>query len=182
MKINNRGIATSFVLLLFLLIILGVYYFMQPYFDRALEASRKKSFVSTARNYVTGVRNMWVQGDLECQESADRTKFTDTTEIGKGTYFVLINQDAINVPNISDIVTEKYKKSPFGNGEEVHGYVKIVYNGTDPSYSIYLNDSKHFINGIDKSVTSLTVEDIEKNTEDFIDFGSYDWHFCRRPL
>ena len=182
MKLNNKGIATSFILLLLLLIILGVYYFMEPYFNKAVNASRKRSFVSTARNYVTGARNMWVQGDLECQETGDKSLFVNSSEIGNGTYYILINQASINVPNINDIVVEKYKKSPFGNGEEVHGYVKIVYNGSDPVYSIYLYDSKHLINGVDKNVNSLTVDDIEKNKEEFIDFGSYDWHFCRRPM
>ena len=77
MKLNNKGLATSFILLIFLLIILGVYYFMKPYFDKAMEASRKKSFISDARAYVSGARNMWTQGDLECQESGDKSNLLE---------------------------------------------------------------------------------------------------------
>ena len=93
MKLNNKGLATSFILLIFLLIILGVYYFMKPYFDKAMEASRKKSFISDARAYVSGARNMWTQGDLECQESGDKSNFTDTSEIKPGRSNVVLMHD-----------------------------------------------------------------------------------------
>ena len=179
MKLNNKGLATSFILLIFLLIILGVYYFMKPYFDKAMEASRKKSFVSDARAYVSGARNMWTQGDLECQDSGDKANFTDTSEIKPGTYYILINQSSLNVPNITEIVSSKYQTSPFIEGADLHGYIKLSYTGSDPKYSIYLFDGGHYLDGIDKDVNSLTVDDIVYEKLEYVDYGANDWHFCR---
>ena len=179
MKLNNRGLATSFILLIFLLIILGVYYFMKPYFDKAAEASRQKAFITNARAYVSGARNMWTQGDLECQETGDKNSFTITSEIKPGTYYLLINQTSLNVPNIIDIVNSKYQKSPFIAGADLHGYIKIAYSGNDPKYSVYLFDGGHYINGVDKDINSLTVNDIKYEKLEYVDYGNYDWHFCR---
>ena len=179
MKLNNKGLATSFVLLIFLLIVLGAYYFMKPYFNKVAEASKQKAFITNARAYISGARNMWTQGDFECQESGDRSAFTVTSEIRPGTYYVLINQYSINVPNITDIVISKYQKSPFIEGQDLHGYIKINFDGSDPKYSIYMFDSEHYINGIDKDINSLTVKDIVYEKLEYVDYGNYDWHFCR---
>ena len=179
MKLNNKGLATSFILLIFLLIILGVYYFMKPYFDKAAEASRQKAFITDARAYISGARNMWAQGDFECQESGDKTSFTVTSEIRPGTYYVLINQASLNVPNITSIVNSKYQKSPFINSQDLHGFIKIEFTGEDPKYSVYMFDTEHYLNGIDKDINSLTVNDIKYEKLEYVDYGANDWHFCR---
>ena len=150
-KLGRKGF--TLIELLAVITIMGILLLVAiPAVSRTIENSRRDTFATVAKQYITTVRNAVYADELKCG--------TDNKTVGSmpnGTYYFKINtatQPGANAyisTQTADIM-EKAGKSSWGNAD-VNGFVQWVKNDKGSTFSIALVDTgKH-------GIASLTSED-----------------------
>ena len=118
-----------------------------PAVSRTIENSRRDTFATLAKQYITTVRNAVLADELKCGSAgAEKT----VGSMPNGTYYFKINTSGTDyVATQTADIMEKVGKSSWGNAD-VNGYVKWVKTAdgekTKTTYSIALVDTgKHGI-------------------------------------
>lgn len=145
-KLNAKGF--TLIELLAVVTIMGILMLVAiPSVSRAIENSRRDTFASNAKGYVSAVRNAMLTDSIECQTTAGGATYTVASALGDGTYYFPIataNHATVNtwdsyVTSTSDLM-ESGGKSSFGNAE-MYGYVAITKSATKTTFQIILADT-----------------------------------------
>ena len=143
-----------------------------PAVSRTIENSRRDTFATLAKQYITTVRNAVLADELECGPEPRKT----VGSMPNGTYYFKINTapqtgDNVYISSQTSDIMEKVGKSSWGNAD-VSGYVQwtktAVGEKTKTTYSIALVDTgKHGIasSTLEESITRTNVvTNLENNT------------------
>lgn len=149
-KINAKGF--TLIELLAVITIMGILMIVAiPAISKTIENSRKDQFLDTAKQYVNGVKNLWVTDEITCDGEPASAAAAGVT------YYVSVSSAA------SGKILESGGKSSWGN-DDVDGYVLINVSETD---------------GVRKNVYSVALRDtkdhgIPDNTTDYLELGRGD--------
>lgn len=161
-KIGNKGF--TLIELLAVITIMGILMLVAiPAVSRTIDNTRKDTFVTLAKQYISSVSNAVYNDDLKCG-NADTT----VSATGDGTYYFLINTaDAGNgkayIKKQTEALMEKGGKSPWGDAD-VNGYVGWTKTGDKITFAIGMMDTaKHVISKTTEK--DLKKENIQTNTD-----------------
>ena len=152
---RKKRIKNGFTLveLLAVIVIMGILMMVAiPSITRAIENSRKDTFIDIAKSYANAVKTLWVADGLSCEGVL-------SSAVDDGDYYVLINTHN-NAKEQLPILLDQGGKSSWGN-RDVNGYVRvrvatITENGIQrrtSSFYVALSDGTHALLD-DNSLTS----------------------------
>ena len=163
MKKNKRQ-GFTLIELLAVITIMGILMLIAiPAVSRTIENSRKNTFATLAKQYISTVRNAVLADELKCDLSSDVTG-VQVGSVPDGTYYFRINTVA-NSPSVNQTtqLMEKVGKSPWA-GADVQGYVKWVKSGDRTTYYVLLADTaKHGFTG-EKQENEITRTSVSTNS------------------
>lgn len=150
-KLNSKGF--TLIELLAVVTIMGILMLVAiPAISRTIENTRKDTFLDTAKQYVNGLKTMWISDSLECQETVGGTNYVLASALSDGDYYVYIDSSktsGIGAGTNYPILLQEGGKSSWGK-KEVKGYIKISVSGAGTvsakqQYYIALGDGTHGI-------------------------------------
>ncbi len=114
-KLNKNGF--TLIELLAVIVIMGILMMVAiPAMSRYIENSRRDTFLSTSKEYVNAVRNMWASDSLYCTVGGEQVV---SSAVDDGNYYIEI--DSKN-PKVN--LLDSGGKSSWGN-RDVKGYVRV---------------------------------------------------------
>lgn len=140
-KVNKKGF--TLVELLAVIVIMGILMLIAiPSITRAIENSRKDTFIDIAKSYANAVKTLWVADELTCEGVL-------SSAVDDGDYYVLINTHENAKENLP-ILLDQGGKSSWGN-RDVNGFVRVhvatvIDNGIQrrtTSFHVALSDGTH---------------------------------------
>ena len=155
-KLNRKGF--TLIELLAVITIMGILMVVAiPSVIRTIENTRRDSFLDTAKQYVNGVKTMFISDSIECPETAGGA-YVLGTSLKNGTYYVRIDttQTASTGSGTEyPIILESGGKSSWSS-KDVKGYVRIVVSGSGTgtlkqTYYVALSDNLHGIKDVPAS-------------------------------
>ena len=169
-KLNKKGF--TLIELLAVITIMGVLMIVAiPTVSRTIENTRRDTFLDTAKQYVNGIKTMWVSDSLECQTTAGGATYTLASGLTTGSYYVKIDSSktsGIGSGTEYPIILESGGKSSWAS-KNVKGFVKVTVAGSDiktQTYSIRLTDGTHGIVDTNKVHTNLKRGNVVVNSTD----------------
>lgn len=161
MKKNKRQ-GFTLIELLAVITILGILMLIAiPAVSKTIENSRKNTFASISKQYITSVRNAVMADQLMCNTDVGTI---NVGNISDGTYYFKINTDQSSSKySQTEGIQEKVGKSPWGGGN-LQGYVKWVKEGDKTKYYVFLSDkAKHGL-GSETEENKVARSEIKNNT------------------
>lgn len=160
-KLNRKGF--TLIELLAVITIMGILMVVAiPSVSRTIENTRRDSFLDTAKQYVNGVKTMFISDSIECPESAAGAAagtYVLGTSLKNGTYYIRIDTTQTSTTGSGTeypIILESGGKSSWSS-KDVKGYVRVVVSGSGTgtlkqTYYVALSDNLH---GIKESATPI---------------------------